>query len=150
MKKRQKGLERKSVLFNASVVLSGLRKPSGGSGKLLFWAKNKQIKGVISEVILDEILRHAEETGLTAKQVENRTLSVFPITVTAPAEKTVSKFRKVVADYDDAHVLASAQEIKADFLVSLDKKHILSLKGKRNFPFKILTPGELIEEIAGY
>lgn len=132
------------VFFNASVVLAGLRKPSGGSGELLRRAKKGKLKGIISEVILDEVLRHAKKTGLTKIEVEKRTLETFSKPLSAPSKKSVEKHQKVVIDVGDAHVLASAEEAAASFLVSLDKKHILSLKRKK-FPFKILTPGELIK-----
>jgi len=44
-----------TVLFNASVVLAGLKSPQGGSGELLLWSKQKKIQGLISEAILDEV-----------------------------------------------------------------------------------------------
>lgn len=46
----------------------------------------------------------------------------------------------------DSHVLASALELDVDYLVSLDKKHILALKGKIK-KFAIVSPKELIEKL---
>lgn len=54
------------------------------------------------------------------------------------------KFSKIVIDAGDAHVLASCRETKAQFLVTLDKKHLLIL-GKKIKWTKIVSPGELIE-----
>ena len=56
----------------------------------------------------------------------------------------VKKYKSIVTDFDDAHLIASAQELKVDYLVSLDKKHILALKRKFKVA-KIVNPGELIE-----
>lgn len=141
MKKKQK-TSRKRALFNASVILAGLRSPGGGSAKVLGWAGSGKIIGLASEVILDEAKKNLSRVGLTNKELENLKLNILP----APGAKSVDYFRKVVFDPGDAHVLASAREIKADYLVSLDRKHILVLKGKIK-GLKIVSPGELIEEL---
>ena len=43
------------VLFNASVVLAGLRSKNGASGELLRLVKIGKIDGLISQIIFDEI-----------------------------------------------------------------------------------------------
>ena len=130
------------VLFNASVVLAGLKSPFGGSAKLLSLCKNKKIQGLISEVILDEIVRNTPKIGLSREAVKDLG-SLFDIKI-APQKQGVESFRGIVTDFGDAHVLASCQEGKAEFLVTLDKKHLLVLKNKVKI-FKIVSPGELIE-----
>lgn len=130
------------VLFNASVVLAGLKSPFGGSAKLLSWCKNKKIQGLISEVILDEIVRNTSRIGLSREVIKDLG-SLFDIKI-APQKENVDFFRGIVSDFGDAHVLASCREENADFLVTLDKKHLLVLKNKVK-AFKIISPGELIE-----
>lgn len=49
-----------------------------------------------------------------------------------------------VIDEGDAHVLATCKEQNIKYLVTLDQKHLLILKGKIN-GLNILTPGELIK-----
>lgn len=144
MKKRVKA---PTVLFNASVILAGLKSPTGGSAKLLEFSKNKVIKGIISEVILDEILRNASRIGLEKQKVSQWLETAFASIKNAPKKKTVDIFKKKVVYDGDAHVLASSYEAKTDFLVSLDKKHILSLKNKIKTT-KILSPAELIQTLS--
>lgn len=143
MKKKQKNLKAK-VLFNASIVLSGINSPKGGSAVLLNLVKNKKLNGVISEIIFDEILRHSSKFDLTKEEISNLCLGMFSVVSSAPSEKDVKKYFKTVIDEGDAHVLASCDKEKVDFLVTLDKKHLLILKGKIK-DLKIVTPGELIE-----
>ncbi|OGG31349.1 putative toxin-antitoxin system toxin component, PIN family, partial [Candidatus Gottesmanbacteria bacterium RIFCSPLOWO2_01_FULL_46_9] len=126
---RRKNLKPR-VFFNASVILSGLHSPSGGSGKLLALVKQKQISGIISEIILDEVLRHADKIGLKKTTVEKRILSLFTPVYPAPKHEFVQKYMYIVLDQGDAHVLASSHKTNADFLVTLDKKHLLILQNK--------------------
>jgi len=58
-----------AVFFNASVILAGLKSPLGGSGQILQMSKKKQIKVVISEMIMDEVLRNTAKVGLTPAQI---------------------------------------------------------------------------------
>lgn len=130
------------VLFNASVVLAGLKSPGGGSAKLLAWIKKHKIKGVISQIILDEILRNLIRLDLQRGRVETVLASL--LVVPAPLGSNVREFNKIVVDVGDSHVLASALEVKADYLVTLDKKHILILKDRVK-KFKVVSPAELIK-----
>lgn len=132
-----------AVFFNASVILAGLKSPSGGSRKILQWGKAGEIKAVISEVIMDEVLRNTGRMGLKQDQVINILKNIFLIVVPSPDTALVKSFYKTAIDVGDCHVLASSKENKADFLVTLDKKHLLALKDKIK-AFKIVSPGELI------
>ena len=141
MKKNQKN-SRLKVLFDASVVLSGLHSPNGASGWLLKLVGGKKVLGIISETILKEIIEHSDKLNLDEDESLTFCNENFLIFHPPDAELTV-KYKRIVIDEGDAHVLASAKESGVDFLVTLDKKHLLILKDKvKNL--KIVTPGELI------
>lgn len=123
--------------------MAGLKSPLGGSGKILQWGKKKKIKALTSELILDEVLRNAARISLPQNQVSKSAKEIFLI-VPAPGAALVKNFYKVSVNVGDSHVLAGSIETKADFLVTLDKKHLLILKDKIK-EFKIVSPRELIE-----
>lgn len=135
------------VFFNASVILSGLRSPAGGSGKLLRWVKQNKIQGLINETILDEVIRRSYKVKISPIAANKATQSIFSKIFSPPTLKQIKFYSKSITDEDDAHVLASAKAAKCQYLVSLDKKHILSLKSKK-FPFKIVSPGEIIKTLS--
>lgn len=132
------------VFFDASVILAGLNSPSGGSAKVLNWVKQRKIEGIISELILDEVIRRAPKIGKSHKAANQQVQSIFSFITPPPTLRSIKQYQKTVTDTGDAHVLAACRDTNSQFLISLDKKHILSLKNKRSLPFKILTPGELI------
>jgi putative PIN family toxin of toxin-antitoxin system len=131
------------VLFNASVILAALHSPRGGSGLLLKWAKQGKLEAFASEVILDETIRNLSKLKVTKKVFKKNLKGVFTDILPPPDKKNVYKYRKDIKDIGDAHLFATADEVKADFLVSLDKKHVLSLKNRFKKP-KIVNPEELI------
>jgi putative PIN family toxin of toxin-antitoxin system len=139
-----KNLERKPIVFfNASVILAGLKSPNGGSAKLLNWVKENKIIGIISEIVIEEVLKNTNKIFLTKEKALKLISQIFLI-VKSPNKKYFSVFKDIVLDEGDIHLLVSAKNVKANFLVSLDKKHILSLKNKIK-DFKIVSPKELIE-----
>lgn len=142
MPKKQKELR---ILFNASVVLAGLNSPVGGSGTLLRLVKSKEITGNISELILDEVVRHADKIGRTSDEAEIGIREIFKYVNVAPSEKMVEKYQKLTFDPGDAHILASCREEGCDVLVTLDKKHLLILQGKVK-GLQILTPGQFLNK----
>lgn len=143
MPKNQNSLKPK-VFFNASVILAGIRSPSGGSGKILNWSRNQKINGVISEIVADEAIRHAAKIGVKPAHIQLAVKTIFSQIQTAPTKDNISKFSKIVIDAGDVHVLVSCRDAKADFLVTLDKKHLLILAKKVKWT-KIVSPGELIK-----
>ena len=57
------------VFFNASVIIAGLRSPKGGSAKLLDCAKQKRITAIISNIIVNEVLKHQVKTSRNQSQI---------------------------------------------------------------------------------
>ena len=49
-----------------------------------------------------------------------------------------------ITDDKEAHIIAAADKSKVDYLITLDKKHLLNIKQK--LPFKIVTPGEFLKQ----
>ncbi len=120
--------------------------PQGGSGKLISWVKEGRIGGVVSELIVDEVLRNAERVGITQKKAII-TIDYFRV-IPAPQKKVISQYESIVVDFGDTHVLASSVEAKAEYLVTLDKKHLLILATKLKH-IAIVTPGQFIEQYSG-
>lgn len=141
---RNPKISKPKVFFNASVILAGLKSPAGGSSKVLGWSKNHKIDGVISEIIADEAARHAARINITPTYIQLTMKGIFSQIQTAPRKENVAKFVKIVIDPGDAHVLASCYKTKANYLVTLDKKHLLILQKKIKW-MKIVSPGELIK-----
>lgn len=134
------------VFFDSSVLIAAFLSPSGGSAKTLSHIRQKKIAGLISLGVMEEILDKVKKFGKTeeeiAKFVDQKGLVIGRRVKKAEVEKYLNK----ISDPDDAHILASAEILKCDFLVSLDRKHILAVK--KNFsPLRILLPGELIRQL---
>ena len=100
----------------------------------------------MSEIILDEAVRHANKINLNTSTITMLVHGIFSTIQAAPNKKIVLNLTNLVIDAGDAHVLASAKETHAQWLVTLDKKHLLILQKKIRW-IKIVSPKELLEQI---
>lgn len=133
----------KSVFVDSSVFFTAVNSPTGGSSKLFTL---KKVKLITSRVVLTETERNIR------KKLESYHLDRFFMLVSKttiidqkPKDLFIKRAERVIT-VKDAVILAEAKQIKADVLVTLDKKHFLTdkaekfLKGK-----KILTPKMLMQ-----
>lgn len=133
------------VFFNASVILAGINSPGGGSAKLLQYIRSKKIKGLINVPVLDEAIKHADKIKKTSKDIMKAIYDIGFELLPAPKNEEIEKYYENISDFGDAHLLASSINSKCEFLVSLDKKHVLAIKNKIN-KTKIVSPKELLLE----
>lgn len=135
-----------TVFFNASVIIAGLHSPQGDSGLLLNWVKTGKIQGLISQIVADEVIRHSPKINLPSPKTLSILHQTFATILPPPAPTLVRQQMPQVTDPGDAHLFASCLESSIDYLTSLDKKHVLSLKS--NFhQFQILSPAQLIQKL---
>ena len=69
-------------------------------------------------------------------------LFIFP----SPTQKECLKYDKF-CEFEDRHILAGADLTEADFLISLDKKHILKPEVEKALsPMVVCSPKEFLEK----
>lgn len=66
------------------------------------------------------------------------------VMVEDPGEESVKRAAKVVGR-KDASILAAAKESGVDFLITLDKKHFLSPRAKKEAGLPVVTPAEFLQ-----
>ena len=70
-----------------------------------------------------------------------------PKMVPPPSQQGVSECEPLVTD-KDAHVLAAALECRADYLLTLDRRHLLTPAVlSSGLPLSVMTPGDFLKEL---
>ena len=135
------------VFLDASVIIAALLSPSGGSAKVIEFARQRLVVGIVSQTVIFEVEAKSAKIKRSEVQIgefinKNRILVRGRINL-SQIEPYVGK-----VELDDAHVVAGAQLTKCDYLVTLDKKHLLREDIRREFkPLKIVSPKEILEEL---
>lgn len=134
------------VFFNASVIIAAMLSSTGGSSLLFEYIKISKIMGVTSQIVIDEIL--GEDKFKKLKRSRN-TIEQFIAGSGLLVRERITNFDIVpyqeMVDIEDAHLIAGANLTKCEYLVTLDKKHLLNEGIREQFlPLKIVSPKELI------
>ena len=138
-----------SLFFDASVLVAGAHSPGGGSALLLEACKAGGFQAQTTFLIFLEAL-HALSgfPQATLRRFDQLLAKINWVLCTIPPKQTLEQYRQYT-DPGDIHVLASAIEGRAEFLLTLDRRHILSASeplARAGVPIIILRPGDFIHQ----
>ena len=138
------------VFFDASVFLASLHSPSGGSSEVFRYAVVGAMEALVSEDVIEEVARNIQgvKNELVAAWLKN--IATIPFTSVSVTKEEV-EWAADFTDEKDAHIVAAAEKAGVDFLVTLDKRHLLDKKEaiEPNISFRIVRPEDLLEVIRG-
>lgn len=133
------------IFVDSSVLFAAVGSVSGGSAKLFTLDK---LQLVVSKIVLAEVERNVR------KKLQTYHLDRFFALVAKtkildqePDDELITKAKEVIVD-KDAVILTESKQAKADYVVTLDRKHFLTPEvAKFLFPKKAVTPKDLLEII---
>lgn len=138
-----------SVYFDASVIIAALLSKTGGSTLLIEYIKQGRIIGITSQTAIDEILEEEVRQRIkkSKEEIEHFVAQSGLVVRERITVSEIAQYKPLIAA-EDAHLVAGATLTKCTYLVSLDKKHLLREDIKKKFlPLRIVSPGELLEEL---
>lgn len=115
------------VFFDASVIIAGLLSPIGGSALFLRYNKKHNITGITSETVLEEIFGEDKQKKIdrTREEIQQFIADLGLVVRQAISLQEIQPYNGKIAE-EDAHLIAGATLTKCEYLVSLDKKHVLN------------------------
>lgn len=133
------------IYFDASVIIAAILSKTGGSAKLLQFARLGVIAAVTSQTAVEEVEGHALKIDKTLAEIR-QFIQDNQIVVREKISKTEEKPFQGLIEEDDIHIVVGARSTKCDYLVTLDKKHLLKDEVKKIVkPLKIVSPKEYLE-----
>jgi predicted nucleic acid-binding protein len=132
------------VFVDTSVLISGLASLTGASGGVLDLCEAEVIQMVISRQVIVEADRNfSAKLPRLLSRFRQFVRDLKPLMIDGPSPGLVRKAAGVVGR-KDASILAAAQEGQVDYLITLDKKHFLSSRGKKDMEMIVVTPSEFL------
>lgn len=128
------------VVFDANIYLSAIIF-GGNSRQCLELAKLQEIKLFVSQSILLEIARNLQKKfGWSEGEVKEAIKGIGEFATLVYPQTAI----KIILNHpSDNKILEAAQEAKANYIISGDKKHLLSLKKLKNI--KIISAKEFLD-----
>ena len=136
------------VFLDANVIFSAVYSDIGGSSYIFQLAKKSRLTLYSSRLAIKEAERNLR-TKADIQKILNFYDLLDRVTVNLidlNSTKAKGKFSDLVGE-KDSPILASAIASKADFFLTLDKKHFLNEKVLNiNLPIKIVNPSQFIQK----
>ncbi len=128
------------VVLDANIVISAIIF-GGKPAVVLGLARSKDIEVFVSEPIIGQIVRALRlKFGWNNWRINNFSVDIQELTTTVFPNININ----IIKEKDsDNRILECAVEAQADYIVSGDKKHVLSLKEFEGI--KIISPKEFLE-----
>lgn len=134
------------VFLDANILFAAAYSPMGGSALILELGEKRVINLYSSRLAVKEAEKNLRIKASEAQidrfyQLLNEAKIVF---VEVDRNKAKAKYKRLVEE-KDAPILAAAIRSKSKFLITLDRKHLLTPKvQKTKLSLMIVTPGQFI------
>lgn len=136
------------VFFDASVIIAAIISSKGASFELLKYASRKKIIAITSKTVINEVVANLHKIEkFSEKDLGTFIVNNKIIVRKAVGRSEIEQFADVVSQ-KDTHVLAGAMLTNSDYLVSLDRKHIVKTEVKKKVEkIQIVLPKELLAKL---
>lgn len=116
------------LIVDTSVFVSALlsKTKGGGPSQVLQRWREGRFTLVMAAKLLEELVDKLYERGLNEATIVDLMAVIDSISLYIPGAYEATRLDKI--DPDDNKFLAAAYESRADYLVSLDSKHLLPIK----------------------
>ena len=134
------------IFLDASVVIAAMLSSTGGSAKIIKLGKLGSWAQIVSQTVIDEVYDHTQKINKTRDEI-NQFVRDNNILVRKKVTISETKSLAGLIDPTDAHLIAGAKLTSCDYLITLDKKHLLKEIIKNRFkPLKIVNPEEFLQK----
>ena len=141
---------RHKIFIDTSVLIAAVLSNTGASNYIFRLAEKDIIDIILTVKVLKEARRNllAKYGQISLKEMQELLIKHKKSIKQDIKKDTEEKFSDLIEDQNDLHILAGANAYKADYLITLDKKHFMTAKLKQsNLLFKIILPGKYLEKL---
>lgn len=140
---------KRRVFLDASVLVAAAGSPSGGSALVIEVCQGQRFAAVCSQrVLLEAQVNIRNKLPAEAMVRFYQILAALSPTVVPPTTTAEEASYAAWVAPKDAHVIAAAVQSGADYLLSLDRKHLVNDQARSaGLPFLVLMPGEFIQQV---
>ena len=138
------------VFLDACILMAAAHSPSGGSALVIEVCQGRRFKAAVTVKVLLEARLNIAEKFDEADLIRFYQLlaALDPEMIPLPATEKLDQYKSLITQ-KDVHVLAAALQCGADYLITLDRRHLITpLILAAGLAIKIMTPGDFLKEIA--
>ena len=117
------------AFVDTSVFIASAYSDTGASREIFRYAIRKELQVVVNQLVLEEVRRNLSSKRPEAGTFFEAIKKLIPLTMIDPTQAEATEMEAYTATKDAPH-LASAKKAKVDYVVSLDRKHMVSIRSQ--------------------
>jgi len=135
------------AFIDASVLIAACYSSSGASREIILQAIRGNASLVISELVIQETERNLANKAPNALPAFHQFLDAVSFEFVRPTKQQILQAAAYIA-LKDAPIVAAAKRAQVDYLVSLDRRHLVGLpEVAQKSGLRIVLPNQFLEEI---
>lgn len=135
------------IFIDSTVLFSACLSASGASRMLVDRAARGELGLVLSALVLSEVGGNLADKAAPALPVFGRLLAAVPFEIVRPSKAEVLAAAAYTA-LKDAPIVAGAKRAGVDYLVSLDRRHLVGVPEiSARSGLTIVLPGDLLRQL---
>ncbi|GFP19375.1 hypothetical protein HKBW3S03_00880 [Candidatus Hakubella thermalkaliphila] len=135
------------AFIDASVLFAASYSSTGASREIIRQAIRGNVTLVTSKLVFEETTENLSTKAPEALASLKQFLGTAPFELVRPTKRQVLQVASYTA-LKDAPIVAAAKRAEVDYLVSLDRHHLVSVpEVAQRSGLKIILPKELLQEI---
>jgi predicted nucleic acid-binding protein len=134
------------VFFDATCLFAAAHSPTGGSAYIVLVCSNGYLQAVVSPEVLIEAERNLLDKSTAEAFFRYRQLvASTPLQlIAAPDEPAVRQYEPTF--FEDAHVVASALDARAQYLITLDRRLERRIN-QAQLPLRGISPKQFLQDV---
>lgn len=135
------------VFIDSSVLIAASYSSTGASREIIRQAIRGTVALVISDLVLEETRRNLAHKAPEALPPFETFLETVTFEIVRPTKRQILQASQYTA-LKDAPIVAAARRGQVDYLVSLDRRHLVGVpEVARRSGLRIVLPEELLREV---
>ena len=135
------------AFIDASVLFAASLSPTGASREIIRQAVRGQVTLVASKLVYEEVEKNLADKAPEALPAFRQFLDTAPFETVRPTKRQVLQAAQYSA-LKDAPIVAAAKRARVDYLVSLDRRHLVGVpEVAQRSGLRIVLPSEFLGEV---
>ena len=135
------------AFIDASVLFAASLSSTGASREIIRQAVRGQVTLVASKLVYEEVEKNLADKAPEALPAFRQFLDTVPFETVRPTKRQVLQAARYSV-FKDAPMVAAAKRARVDYLVSLDRRHLVGVREvAQRSGLRIVLPSEFLGEV---
>jgi len=132
------------IFLDSNIFITGLGSTTGASADILRLIQSANLEVFTSKLVVDEVGRNLAKKLPKYLPIYFKVLSETGINIYSNIRNINTQISNWISKHSDVVIFSTAQKLKIDYFITLNRKHFYQKEVKKLANFKIITPAEFL------